>query len=327
MKGDVIKMTLLQLQEKYARKIICIVGPTATGKSELAIWLANNLNGEIINADATQFYQGMNIGTNKVSPDEQKLAPHHLLDIVAPDSNYSIADYQHDGRDLIKSIFNNNKLVIVVGGSGLYINALLRDYRFIKETRSIINQPQQRLIDDLEDLSNQELWDNLIKIDPDYAKTTHINNRQRVLRALKFYYLHNKTKSSHIESHKKTELYDTTYIGLTFKDKKTYQNYLYQRILRHTDSGLIEEVSGLYNKYGSIKNLKAISYKEIINFITKKTTLAEAQNEILKHNIKLAKKQLTWFNGQIKAIKWFFNDYKVDFSDVIDRVKNFLEKK
>ncbi len=319
-------MTSKELQQKYAQKIICLVGPTATGKSELAIWLANNLNGEIINADATQFYQSMDIGTNKVTVTEQTQAIHHLLDIAKPDQDYSVADFQRDGRQLIKAIFAKNKLVIVVGGSGLYINALLCDYRFIDETALIKESQNQSIINDLSNLSNEALWDQLVKIDPPYSKTTHINNRQRVLRALKFYYLHNKTKSAHIAAHQRSELYDTTYIGLTFADKKAYQDYLYQRILDHTSSGLIEEVRSLYNKYGLIKNLKAISYKEMITFIDHKVSLKEAQIEILKNNIKLAKKQLTWFKGQIKSIKWFFNDYNIDFGNLIKEVENFLIK-
>ncbi len=318
-------MFLKDLKQAYAKKIICIVGPTATGKSQLAIWLAKNLDGEIINADATQFYQGMNIGTNKVNVEEQKQAIHHLLDIVSPDQNYSVADYQRDGRKIIKTIQDQNKVVIIVGGSGLYINALLQDYQFIDET----NQAQaldQAILDRLNSANDQELWDELVNVDPAYATTTHINNKQRVFRALKFYYLHNKTKSAHIAQQNKVDLFPTTYIGLTYADKDVYSKYLYRRIIKHTETGLIEEVRNLYDRYGLIKNLKAISYKELIPYIKEQTTLPKAQLEILKNNLKLAKKQMTWFKGQIRNITWFSNNYYSPFESITDAVKIFLEK-
>ena len=315
-------MEATTLIKKFAKKVICIVGPTGTGKSDLAIHLAKQLNGEIINADATQFYRHMDIGTNKVTVAEQAQAVHHLIDIVDLDEPYTVSQYQRDGRQVIKRIHDANKVAIVVGGSGLYINALLKNYDFL--TEKINPQIEEKKLA-LNKLTNTELWERLNQIDSDYAQIIHLNNRQRVLRAILFYYNHNKTKSAHIkESQNQKSLYDVTYLGPTYLDKASYVQKLRTRIQKHAHSGLVNEVASLYNSYNMNKNLKAISYKEIIEYLDKKITLNEALDLILQNNIKLAKKQLTWFKYQIKNIQWFKVSYERDFQETIKEVETFL---
>ncbi|MFA7688993.1 MAG: tRNA (adenosine(37)-N6)-dimethylallyltransferase MiaA, partial [Bacilli bacterium] len=288
-----------------------ITGPTGVGKTKLSIDLAKELNGEIINADSTQVYKELNIGTAKITKEEMENISHHLIDIKKPNETYTVYDYQKDGRETISDILNRNKTPIVVGGSGLYIKALLYNYEFNKEKQSITYEKYA-----LEDLYNK-----LKAIDPDtdIAK----NNRKRIERALTFYNENGFPIS--MKEGKDELLYDVIFIGLT-ADRKV----LYNRIKRKTElmfeQGLLNEVKSLYDrKINSPIINSAIGYKELYEYFNGNYTLEEAIINIKNNSTNYAKRQYTWFNNQMN-IKWFDVDFN-NFDNTIKAVLCYIKEK
>lgn len=289
-------------------KVICIVGPTGVGKTKLSIELAKIYNGEIINADSTQVYKDLDIATAKVTKEEMDNIKHHLLDIRDITEDYTVYDYQKDARSKIEELIKNNKIPILVGGTGLYIKACLYDYKFEEET----------IKNDYSSYSNEELYNKLLSIDS-YTKI-HINNRKRVERALDYYYSNNKS----ISSKEKTDklLYDTIFIGLT-----TDRENLYDRINKRVDmmikDGLIEEAKKIYDTNIRTKAvLTPIGYKELFPYFEKKESLENAIELIKQRSRRYAKKQYTWFNNQMK-INWFNTNYE-DFNKTVEEIKEFI---
>lgn len=291
--------------------VIVIVGPTGVGKTKLSIELAKKLNGEVINADSTQVYKGMNIATAKVTEEEKEDIPHHLFDIKEINEDYTVYDYQKDCRKKIKEILNRDNMPIIVGGTGLYIKAALYDYKFEEE---ISNN------DDYLNYSNEELYNKLLSIDPNTQ--IHMNNRKRVIRALNYY---NNTNST-LSSKEKTDklLYDVIFIGLT-----TDREILYDRINRRVDimleTGLIEEAKKIYDtNIRSKAVLTPIGYKELFEYFDNKCTLEESIELIKQRSRKYAKRQYTWNNHQI-PVNWFDVDFN-NFDNTVEEVLNFINK-
>ena len=291
--------------------VIVIVGPTGVGKTKLSIELAKKLNGEVINADSTQVYKGMNIATAKVTEEEKEDIPHHLFDIKEINEDYTVYDYQKDCREKIKEILNRDNMPIIVGGTGLYIKAALYDYKFEEETSNN---------DDYLDYSNEELYNKLLSIDPDTE--IHINNRKRVIRALNYYENNNKSLSDKEKTDKL--LYDVVFIGLT-----TDREILYDRINKRVDimleTGLIEEAKKIYDtNIRSKAVLTPIGYKELFEYFDNKCTLEESIELIKQRSRKYAKRQYTWNNHQI-PVNWFDVDFN-NFDNTVEEVLNFINK-
>lgn len=290
------------------KKIIVIVGPTGVGKTKLSIELAKKFDGEIINADSTQVYKDLNIGTAKVTEDEMEDIPHHLLSFIDPNDLYTVFDYQRDGRVVIDEILNREKTVIIVGGSGLYLKALLYDYKFNEEDNKI--SYEMYTLDDL--------YNKLKEIDPD----TDIpkNNRQRIERALTFY--NENGFPITMKDGKDKLIYDVDMIGL-----RTDRDKLYERIRRKTEimfeAGLLQEVKNLYkNKVNGQIVHTAIGYKELYDYFDGNITLEEAIMNIKSTSTYYAKRQFTWFNNQMD-VKWFDVDFN-DFDKTINEVEDYL---
>ena len=276
-------------------KVIVIVGPTAVGKTKLSIDLAKKYNGEIINADSTQVYKGLDIATAKVTESEKEGIIHHLIDIKDITEDYTVYDYQKDGRNKTKEILDKKKTPIIVGGTGLYIKALLYDYKFYEEN----------IKGDYSKYSNEELYNMLLEYDPN--TDIHINNRKRVERKLDFIKNNNK-----IDNEKTDKLlYDAIFIGLT-----TDRDILYDRINKRVDiminSGLLDETKKIYESNIRTKAvLTPIGYKEL--------SLDSAIESIKQKSRRYAKKQYTWFNNQMD-INWF------SIED-IDKIYEYIEKR
>ena len=235
------------------QKVICIVGPTGVGKTKLSIELAKKLNGEIINADSTQVYKGMDIATAKVTEEEKEGITHHLFDIKDIEENYTVFDYQKDCRLKIKEIEEKGKKPILVGGTGLYIKAALYDYKF--EEENILNEYNE--------YTDEELYNKLLSIDPNTE--IHMNNRKRVIRALNYYDNTNTTLSSKEKTDKL--LYDVMFVGLT-----TDREILYDRINKRVDimleNGLLEEAKNIYDtNIRSKAVLTPIGLKSCLNIL------------------------------------------------------------
>ena len=281
--------------------IIAVVGPTGVGKTKLSVELAKHYHGIIINCDAMQVYKGMDIGTAKITEKEKENIPHYLFDIKNVLENYTVYDYQVDARKILEE--NQDKNIIFVGGTGLYLKAALYSYEFSKEEKEINNY---------DELSNEELYALALKKDP--HMDIHVNNRKRLVRFL---------NKEEINIPPSKPLYNVIYIGLTCS-----RDVLYERINKRVDEmfeqGLLEEVKSFYDAGIDSKALKtAIGYKELYSYFDGVITLEEAKELIKKRSRNYAKRQYTWFNNQMD-IKWFDVDFK-DFNKTVEEVIKYIE--
>lgn len=292
-------------------QIICIVGPTGVGKTKLSIELAKKYNGEIINADSTQIYKGLNIATAKVTEEEKEGIPHHLLDIKEQNEIYTVYDYQKDCRKKIEEIWSRGKLPILVGGTGLYIKAALYNYELEEENNFI--EPYQE--------TTEKLYQRLLKIDSN--TTIHPNNRKRIERALRYYEATGKIISEKQDAN--TLLYNAIIIGLTLD-----RNILYERINQRVDTmvkqGLLEEARKIYDQSLRTKAIMTpIGYKELFVYFDGKENLENALNTIKQHSRNYAKRQYTWFRNQMD-VKWITVDLDC-FENTVNTVSQYVESK
>lgn len=287
-------------------RVIVIVGPTATGKTKVSIELAHSLNAVILNADSTGVYKEPLIATAKVREEEKEGIDHYLLDLVSLEDEYTLFDYQKDGRKLLDKFIKEDKNVIIVGGSGLYIKALLYDYKLEETTTKRV---------DYSKYSNEELKAMADKIDVD--NNIHVNNRQRLERYITFF---NETGNTI----KKTDdvlkrVYDFELIGLEAPREEIY-NRCDKRVDEMFNDGLLKEAKRLSN----LKNFtNIIGYRELDKYFKGEYTLDEAKGEMKKNTRHYAKRQFTWFKNQMKDITWFNVDYK-NFDNTINAIKKFL---
>lgn len=288
------------------KNIIVITGPTGVGKTKMSIELAKRIDAEIINADSMQVYKDLNIGTAKITEKEKEGIPHHLFDIVEPTNMYTVYDYQKDARDIINDVLSRGKKVIIVGGTGLYIKALLYDYKFIKEDKTY----------DFSKMSNEEILDKINSYNLDI--NPHINNRKRLERVL------TKLYNNNMQTEKTdTVLYDFVAIGLTTTRDNLYK-IIDNRVDKMIEDGLIDEVEELYKKNIHSKAINTgIGYKELYKYFDKKISLDEAISLIKKNSRHYAKRQYTFFNNQMN-IKWFNTNYE-DFSLTVEEVYNYIK--
>ncbi len=291
-------------------KIIVIVGPTATGKTKLSVNLAHYLDAVIINADSTAIYKEPLIATAKVTPEEKENISHYMLDLVSLNDDYTLFDYQKDGRNLLDKFINEDKNVIVVGGSGLYIKALLYNYNLEETPKSNI---------DLSSYNNEELKRIANEIDKD--NDIHVNNRQRLERFIKRFKETGKVQNKTEDINKR--IYDFTLIGLKC-DRVTLYDKANKRVDKMFESGLLEEATRLYNM--NLKNFSnIIGYKELEMYFKGNITLDEAKELIKQNTRKYAKRQFTWFNNQMKDITWFDVNYD-NFDSTIKEVKDYVNR-
>lgn len=295
------------------KKIIVIVGPTGVGKTKLSIELAKYYNGEIINADAMQIYQELDIGTAKIKETEKENISHHLFDIKNVKEEYSIYHYQKDCRLKIEEIFSKHKVPIIVGGTGLYIKSALYDY-----------QLDERKKEDLlyENLSTEQLYKKLITIDQEAKNRIDPCNRRRIINAINYY---QRNQSSITKNTTDKLLYDTIFIGLTTDRKNLYQ-LINQRVDQMIHDGLIKEVENFYNKQIFSKPLTSgIGYKELYEYFAKKISLEEAINNIKRNSRRYAKRQYTFFNHQL-PVTWFETNYD-HFEKTVNEVCDYINEK
>ena len=290
-------------------KIITIVGPTATGKTKLSVSLAHYLDAVIINADSTAIYKEPLIATAKVTEEEKENVPHYMLDLVSLNDDYTLFDYQKEGRKLLDKFIKENKNVIIVGGSGLYIKALLYNYNLEETVKSDI---------DLSNYTNEELKVMANEIDKD--NDIHVNNRQRLERFIKRFKETGEVQNKTEEINKR--VYDFTLIGLRC-GRATLYDKANKRVDKMFESGLLEEAEKLYKM--NLKNFSnIIGYKELELYFKGNITFDEAKELIKQNTRKYAKRQFTWFNNQMKDITWFDVDYD-NFDNTINEVKDYID--
>jgi len=285
------------------KRVIAIVGPTAVGKTTLSLAIAKALGGEIISCDSMQFYREMNIGTAKISKDEMEGIPHHLIDILDPDDEFSVALYQTTVREKIAELHAKNITPILVGGSGLYISSVLYDYQFPGDKR------EMDLDKKYEDYSTDYLAELLRENAPHLAEKTDLRNRRRILRALE--------KHEIDESGSNLYYANATIIALDM-DRDTLYERINERVDLMMEQGLLEEVKGLYKKFPLTQAMQAIGYKELYQYLSDSITLEHAVEQIKKHSRHYAKRQLTWFRNKMEC-DWYDVDPS-DFQSTIDQV-------
>jgi tRNA dimethylallyltransferase len=284
------------------KKAVLITGPTATGKSYLAMILAKKFNGEIVNADSMQVYKGMDIGTAKPTKKDFEKIPHHLFDICEITERFSAGEYAKKASTVISDIFERGKLPIIVGGTGLYTRALIKG--FFQE-RYVDTTVEESLKKTIKKTGNSYLYNILKKVDKVFASKVEINDTQRIIRGLTFYFT-NCFPLSSMWKETKPYLENIEYItiGLTANRKELYEA-INKRVDKMFEEGLIEEVKSLLKKpeYKELHSFKAIGYRELIDFLEGRCTIEQAKEEIKKNSRRLAKRQITWFKDE--KIKWF----------------------
>ncbi|MBQ4253640.1 MAG: tRNA (adenosine(37)-N6)-dimethylallyltransferase MiaA, partial [Erysipelotrichaceae bacterium] len=298
------------------KKVICVTGPTAVGKSDLAIAIAGDFSGEIINGDSIQIYRQLNVASAKSTIQEQNGIRHHLLDYKDVGDDYSVAHFQHDARLAIEDITSRGKLPVVAGGTGLYIKALLYDYDFLETGDSADEET-------FSSFSNEELYEKLKVVDEKTAEGIHPNNRKRVIRALKMAQA-GVLKSLQEENQKHEMIYDAFIIGLTMDRKKLHER-ISLRVDRMLQQGLLEEVTGLFEKYpSSAKGLDGIGYKEFVPYFSGEKSIAEVLEDIKTHTRQFAKRQYTWFNHQM-PVHWY-DVSQADYRErIYEDIRSFLD--
>ena len=282
---------------KKHNKLVVIVGPNASGKSDLAVKLAKKFNGEVVSADSRQVYKGMDIGTGKITKEEMQGVPHYLLDIASPKRRFSVAQYQKKAIEAIKKIQRKGKLPILCGGTGFYVQAVVDGLVFPKV------KPDWRFRKKLEQKSTKELYECLKKLDPERAKTIEKDNKRRLIRAIEIVLKTGKP----VPKLQKQKLFDVLIIGIK-RDKKELKERIRKRLLKRLKQGMIEEVKKLKESGLSWKRLEefGLEYRYIAYYLQGKLSWKEMVEQLQKAIEDFAKRQMTWFKRD-KRIHWIKN--------------------
>jgi tRNA dimethylallyltransferase len=283
------------------RKVIVIAGPTCSGKTSLGISLAEKLNSEIISADSRQIFKHLNIGTAKPSTDELQKIKHHFIDLLNPDENYNVSMYESEALNIINQLHAQNKIPVVVGGSGLYIKALTEG---IFNSVDVDREYREQLLTLREKFGNNYLFDELKKVDPQSAGTMLPQNWKRVMRALEVFHLTGVQIQKFQANYKRGTNLDFRLFGLMWNRETLYKN-IEKRVDDMISFGLVDEVKKIlsleYSK--NINSLNTVGYKEIISFLKKEITFDRAVELIKRNTRRYAKRQMTWFR-KTKNIEW-----------------------
>lgn len=281
-------------------KIICVVGATASGKTDLAVKLAKAVDGEIISADSMQVYKNMPIATAVATKEEQDGVPHHLVEFLDTDQTFSVADFVERAKVLIDEITARGRVPIVAGGTGLFVDSLVKNISFsqVGSNAEIRNE--------LAEKSNEELFEKLLALDPKSAEDIHPNNRKRVIRALELCM----SGTSKTEQNENSMLidspYDALYIGIGYQDREKLYDRINKRVDLMLDAGLENEARQMLGKQG-LTARQAIGHKELQPYIDGNITLDEAVEGLKKETRRYAKRQLTWFRRN-ENINWLYAD-------------------
>lgn len=307
-------------------KVIIITGPTASGKSDLAINIAKKFNGEIISADSQQIYKDMDIGTNKSNKDEMDGIKHYFLDIKDPNEVYSVKEFKESARDLISKVNKKGKIPLVVGGTGFYIDSILYNMNYgIAKKDQALREYYNKLA---EDMGNDHIYNILKDIDPDEALKYHPNERNRIIRALETYKLSGKKPSQIRKGSKKLNKdIDPILFFLNYKDRDILYDKINNRVLKMFDEGLENEFKMLIDKYkldeGS-KSLQAIGYKEFFPYMKNEIDKDSLIDNIQKNTRHYAKRQITWMKKYLK-LGFSYQVYKEDLN--INKIFDCIKEK
>ncbi len=313
------------MNRKEKIPVAAVVGPTASGKSRLAVELALSRNGEVISADSMQIYKGMNIGTAKPTAEEMRGVPHHLIDFAPLSQPFSVADYVSLASDCISEVHARGRLPVIAGGTGLYIRSLLQNIRFTENDKD--EALRKELAEKAEKLGVQTLIDELRSFDPTSAQRIHPNNLGRVIRAIEIYRTTGVTMTEQFElSRQMPSPYDACIIGLDFQDRQKLYDRINLRVDRMMQDGLLAEAEEILNRPGAQTALQAIGYKELLPYFRSECSLDEAVESVKRESRRYAKRQLTWFRRD-GNIHWIMVDEYTDFDGVIQQAFRIIDRK
>ena len=302
--------------------IIVVLGPTASGKTALAVELAKLYNGEVISADSMQIYKGMDILTAKPTEEEKQGIRHHLMDFLETETDFSVADYVKLANIAVDDISSRGKLPVLAGGTGLYINSLIDNIKFDDTTGD--KEYRERLFALANEKGNHYLWEKLLEVDKETALSVHENNISRVIRALEVFEKTGERISEHKKSSRLEESrFEPVMIGLTFSDRQM----LYDRINKRVDTmiadGLVNEAKGIYCSRNLNTAHQAIGYKELISYFEGQASLKDCIEKIKMETRRYAKRQLTWFRRD-KRINWIEVDKYKNIEEILENVKKYI---
>ena len=313
------------MSEQKIKPLVVLTGPTAVGKTALSIHLAKAINGEIISADSMQVYRQMDIGTAKITPEEMQGVPHYLVDEFMPDEEFNVVKFKEYANRYIEDIYKKGKIPILVGGTGFYIQAVLKDVAFEQEEVSPCRQKLQKLA---EEKGAHYLHEQLAEVDPDSAKAIHENNVRRVIRALEYYEQTGKRISEHNASQKEKESpYQFAYFVLNQNRKVLYQR-IDKRVDLMMEQGLLKEVEHLLEQgyTRDLVSMQGLGYKEICAYLAGEISLEEAVYIIKRDTRHFAKRQLTWFKRE-KEVIWVDKDSLPKEQDQLTFCLDVLQKR
>lgn len=307
------------------KPMVILTGPTAVGKTELSIKLAEKTGGEIISADSMQVYRYMDIGSAKIKEEEKRNIPHHLIDVLMPEEEFNVYTFQKMAKEALKGIYERKKMPVIVGGTGFYIQALLYNVEFEPQNETSRDDTIRKRLEKLaSEKGNSVLYEMLKEKDPGSAESIHENNLKRMIRALEFYELNGVPISEHNRKQREKEAaYNACYFVLNDEREKIYER-IDSRVDKMMKAGLLEEVKMLKEKgcHKDMVSMQGLGYKELLSYLNGECTLEEAVCLIKRDSRHFAKRQLTWFRRERDVI-WI---NKQDFSYNDDRILAFMTK-
>ena len=282
--------------------VIVIAGPTASGKSNLAVELAKRINGEIISADSMQIYKDMDIGTAKITKEEMQGVKHYMLDFIAPNERYSVSSYKKQAEKCIEEILSRNKIPIICGGTGLYIDSLIYNIEFLEEEIDETYRNELNQIAESEGL--EKLYNMAIEIDPEAMQKISKNDQKRIIRVLEIYHKTGKTKTQQdLESRKNKVKYNYKVFAINMNRDVLY-NRINIRVDKMINDGLVNEVKLILEKYAEFPTaMQGLGYKEVVDYLNEKLTKEEMIEKLKMETRRYAKRQLTWFKKN-KETEW-----------------------
>ena len=305
-------------------QVVCVVGPTASGKTALGVWLAKHYNGEVVSCDSMQIYRRMDIGTAKPTREEMDGVPHHMIDVADPEEDYSAERYRREAVPVVDDILARGKLPIIVGGTGLYLDALLNGHDFAVKSTGWREKLQKKYDEE----GIQPLWEALTEIDPESATRLHPMDTKRVIRALEVWYETGETISAHNAA---TRLLPPRYtalkLGLNYENRADLYARIDARVEEMAASGLADEVRALLESGVSsgCTAMQAIGYKELCAAVEDSGDLTAALDEVKLRSRQYAKRQLTWFR-RTEGAKWLFWGPEPDFEAACRTSTKYLEE-
>lgn len=305
-------------------KAIFIVGPTASGKTKASIEIAKLFGGEIISADSMQIYKGIHVASAAPDEDEKQGIPHHLIEFLELNEEFSVADYVKLAREKIKEINSRGKLPVIVGGTGLYISSLLDNIEFTEH--DVDQDLRSELEAKFDAFGGEEMLRELSSFDPDSANRLHPNNRRRIIRAFEVYLQTGKTitEQNFLSKQNKSEI-EPLIIGINFTDRQKLYDRINLRVDLMINNGLLDEAKSTYNMRNNKGAFQAIGHKELYDYFDGNLNLEQAVENLKMQTRRYAKRQLTWFK-RVENVKWFYPDSEDYLDNIIATCKQFLKE-